>query len=394
MISYRISRVNPKSGLVEQPYRDKDGQFVLADPVGGAQRHHAKFSVRVGTTADAVAYLEKGFPIRMTDGKSAPALVSAKSLTITPVEVDGEDESSLGAGASRHTLPTKDAVMEELKKLMCVQAGHIALAGSTEAAAAFIGFESESVGYPYEIGAGEWKKVDLSRFAIEWRILAAYDYAFQCGEYWHFDAGHAQDIRAFVGGIPPYDITGSGYEFMGQDGLCRRIADTAYARWKLIDGHDLTVRELSLLANITESATRTALSREGISAPDGTLSNDQALDWLRGRRGFIPTKSADTSVKDQTFFWSEFAFRQFGLAAALTRLITEWLKTTPKDIGKKAEVSQDFMDALMAGYPLLDLDALQRVGAELGVDVPQFVGLAVQEALRAEKATVLGGRAA
>jgi hypothetical protein len=385
MASYRISRLNPKSGLVEQPYRDKDGQFVLADPAGGAQRQQAKYAVKVATTAEAVEYLQKGFPIRMTDGKSAPALVSAKSLTITPVEVEGEDESSLGAGASRNPLPAKDAVMEELKKLLCVQAGHIALTGSTEAAVAFIGFESDAGSYPYEIGMDEWKKVDLSRFKIQWRMSAAYDYAFQCGEYWHFDTSHAEDIRAFVGGIPPYDITGSGYIFMSQDGLCRRIADTAYARWNLTDGNDLTVRELSLLANITESATRTALSREGISAPEGTLSNDQALDWLRGRRGFIPTKSPDTSVKDQAFFWSEFAFRQFGLATALSRLITDWLKTTPEKIQQKAEVSKEFIAALMAGHPVLDLDALQRVGRVLEIDVPQFVGLAVQEALRARE---------
>ncbi len=384
MTSYRISRVNPKSGLVEQPYRDKDGLFILADPAGGGQRHHAKFAIKVGTTAEAVEYLEKGYPIRMTDGQATPSLVGRKSLTIEPVEIQDDDESSLGSAASRNPIPLKNAVMEELKKVLCVEAGHIALAASNEAAVAFIGFESVSF-YPYEVYE-EWKQVDLSRFKIEWRMSAAYDFAFQSGEYWHFDAEHAQDIRSFVGGIPPRDITGSSYEFMGPDGLCWRIADTAYARWNLKAGNGLTIRELSLLANITESATRTSLSREGISAPEGLLSNDQALAWLRGRRGFIPTKSVKTSVKDQAFYWSEAAFRQHGLATALSRLIAEWITTTPEIIGQKAEVSVEFMDALMAGHPLLELDALQRVGKVLKIDVPQFVGLAVQEALRASQA--------
>jgi len=88
-------------------------------------------------------------------------------------------------------------------------------------------------------------------------------------------------------------------------------------------------------------------------------------------------------VKDQAFYWSESAFRQLGLSAALTRLITDYKKTTPQDVQQKARVGEDFMTALMAGRPLLDLDALQRVGRVLEIDVPQFVGLSVQEALRA-----------
>ncbi len=384
MVSYRISRINPKSGLVEQPYRDKDGQFILADPVGGAQRHHAKFAVKVSTTADAVEYLEKGFPIRMTDGKSAPSLVSRKSLTIEPVEVDDEDESSLGSTASRNPLPAKEAVMDELKLLLCAQAGHIALAGSVEAAIAFIGFKSESTFEPYEITTvEEWQKVDLARFNITPLLFKAYDFAYQTGEYWNFTLKDAEAIKNWLGGTPQWDVAGTVYEFAEENGLCRRVADTAYARWSLGHGTDLTVRELSLLANISESATRTSLSREGISVPDGKLDNDRALAWLRGRRGFIPTKSASTAVKDQAFYWSESAFRQLGLSAALTRLITDYKKTTPQDVRQKAGVSEHFMAALMAGRPLLDLDALQRVGRVLEIDVPQFVGLSVQEALRA-----------
>ena len=127
MQSYRISRLNPKSGLVEQPYRDKEGQFILADPNGRAQRHHARYAVRVGTTAEAVTYLEKGFPIRMTDGQSAPSLVSAHSVTITPIDMEGEDESSLGSTSSRNPPLAKEAVMEELKQIICVLVGHIRL---------------------------------------------------------------------------------------------------------------------------------------------------------------------------------------------------------------------------------------------------------------------------
>ena len=382
MQSYRISRLNPKSGLVEQPYRDKEGQFILADPVGGAQRHHAKHAVRVGTTAEAVAYLEKGFPIRMTDGQSAPSLVSARSVTITPIDLDGEDESSLGSAAARNPPLAKEAVMEELKQLICVLAGHVARIGSEESAAVFMGFESQNTD-PY-IDRDDWQKVDLARFGITPTISWAYDYAYQTGEYWSFDENTEDRVRLFRLGIPGCSIFGDTWISQTENGLCWRICEMATARWKLQDDDPLTVRELSLLANITESATRTSLSREGRSAPDGKLSGADALSWLSSRRGFVPMKASSIAQKDKTLFWSDHAFRQLGLAEALKRLISDWKETTPEQVGQAAGVSGDFMEALMTGRPPVDIDALKRVGKALDVDVPQFVGLAVQEALKAE----------
>jgi len=101
-------------------------------------------------------------------------------------------------------------------------------------------------------GGEEWKQVDLSRFNISHLMSSAYDYAYQTGEYWNFWLDEAQDTQMWVGGIPQRDVTGSGYDFMGENGLCRRIADTACARWSLGEGYQLTVRELALLTNITE----------------------------------------------------------------------------------------------------------------------------------------------
>ena len=158
----------------------------------------------------------------------------------------------------------------------------------------------------------------------------------------------------------------------------------AEARFHLEEEKPLSIRQLSLLANITESATRTSLSREQRAAPDGMLSPEEARQWLRSRRGFVPTKLGAVVRKDRALFWSDQAFRQFGLAEGLKRLIWEWKETTPELVGVAAGVSKGFMAALMSGHPVLDIEALKRVGKALDVDVPQFVGLAVQEALKAE----------
>ena len=377
MTAYRISRINPKSGLVENPLRDKDGLFVLADPVGGVKRQQARFAIKVNNTAEAVAYLEKGYPIRMTDGQSPASLISMKSLTIEPIADEGDTGSS--TPAFRNPPPTKASVMDELRQLLCIQAGHISLVGSDAAATSFIGFETHAT-YPYT--GDEWKQVDLARFNITQLMSRAYDFAYQTEEYWRFDDAPAEDLKAFWEGIPGRSVFGDQWKAQTEEGLCWRVSETAYARWALKEGDPLSIRELSLLANITESATRTSLSRESLSASDGKLSSEQALTWLQGRRGYIPTRGGDAVREDETFYWSVSAFRNFPLAEALQRVITGWKQTTPDEIRKRADVSQSFMDRLMRGQPELDLDGLQRVGKALEVDVPQFVGLAVQEALR------------
>ena len=381
MQSYRISRLNPKSGLVEQPYRDKEGQFILADPIGRAQRHHAKYAVKVGTTAEAVTYLEKGFPIRMTDGQSAPSLVSARSVTFTPIDMEGEDESSLGSTSSRNPPLAKEAVMEELKQIICVLVGHIAFVAGNARAAEFIGFESES-NYTADI---DWKKINLKDFEIAESVNLAYDYAYQSGEYWKFDRWSNNFIQVFLAGIPRCNVHFETLTSLTENSLCRRICEMAEARLHL-EGEEeepLSIRQLSLLANITESATRTSLSREQRAAPDGMLSPEEAREWLRSRRGFVPTKLGVVIRKDKALFWSDQAFRQYGLAEGLRRLIWDWKETTPELVGVAAGVSKNFMAALMSGRPVLNIEALKRVGKALDVNVPQFVGLAVQEALKA-----------
>ena len=119
-------------------------------------------------------------------------------------------------------------------------------------------------------------------------------------------------------------------------------------------------------------------------APDGMLLPEEAREWLRSRRGFVPTKLGAVVRKDKALFWSDQAFRQYGLAEGLRRLIWDWKEATPELVGVAAGVSKDFMAALMSGRPLLNIEALKRVGKALDVDVPQFVGFAVQEALKAK----------
>ena len=49
-----ITRINPKTGKTERPYRDKKGNFVLGDPAFGSELHHRKNAVLTADYEEAL----------------------------------------------------------------------------------------------------------------------------------------------------------------------------------------------------------------------------------------------------------------------------------------------------------------------------------------------------
>ncbi len=81
-MAINITRTNPRTGRAERPYVNREGFFVLGDPAHGREKHHTKFAVKVRTLEEVVAYVGRGFSVRMTDGENPPSLISPASLTI------------------------------------------------------------------------------------------------------------------------------------------------------------------------------------------------------------------------------------------------------------------------------------------------------------------------
>ena len=282
-MAIRITRQNPRTGQVERPWRNRDGLFVLGDPAHGAQKHHDKFAVKVGTIEEVDALLKRGFSVRMTDGESPPSLLSPHSLTIE--QVDDVDPATLWAETAPKPPFTKNEMMAELKRAMLVQANQIAHAGNLSFAVAFMGFEPLNLTYPYCEDAAE--QVDLSRFSATTYLDQAYDYAFQVGRYWDFGDDTAQDVNEFILGANPQASDGDPSPLANLEGLCRRVADTAFGRWKMSKGYDLTVRELALLGQMKEAAVRNSLSKERIAIERGEIDHADAVAWLKERRDFV-----------------------------------------------------------------------------------------------------------
>jgi plasmid maintenance system antidote protein VapI len=372
-----ITRVNPRTGQTERPWRNRDGLFVLGDPAHGAQRHHDKFAVKVGTIEEVATLVAQGFSVRMSDGRNPASLIAADSLSVE--QIKGGDPGKLFAETTPKPPFKKKDMMDELKQIMLVQANQIAHAGGLDFATSFIGFEASDSFYPF--CREDIAKVDLTRFRAAHYLDRAYDYAFQVEKYWDWQDGLAQDIREFVLGANPQSSDGEASPLCNLSGLCRLTADTAFARWRLNEGSDLSIRELALLAQMTEAAVRNALSKERITIDNGEVDGTVAESWLHKRRDFIATRS-DEGRKKRWAVYCRDALSSGDFATAFAEIMRGFALTA-EELAAKAAVPSEIISSLITGKPATDLDALCRVANALEIDAPHFTGMAVQAALAA-----------
>lgn len=274
---------------------------------------------------------------------------------------------------------TKDEMGSELREILFIQASQIAHAAREEAAWAFLGYECE-FNPARSTQPGEIEKIDLSRFAAWGYLSAAYDYAFQVGRCWGYGESENHDIVAFAEGITPRAANGDPSPFLDPQSKCRHVVDLAIGRWSLEagDGRELTVRQLALLAGMSEAAVRNSLSAEKIRTP---VDPEVALRWLAGRKGFVPTRTEE----NRQAFWavhtcSLLAAARFG--RGLQTILSD-LQLTPEAAAEKAGVKPEIVQALIAEqHSSANIDALLKVAAALNLDAPYFVGQAIEAALR------------
>ncbi|GAB9163883.1 hypothetical protein BDS110ZK25_70500 [Bradyrhizobium diazoefficiens] len=288
---------------------------------------------------------------------------------------------------------TKEQMLDELRTIFLFEADHVLISSGAAKAAAFIGFPPGDKGeYVHEPAS----KVDLSLFAdITASFERAYEFVFNRSRLNTFGEHEVQDLQVFMEGTPRVGGISSGGEmhrFMTPEGCCRAVADAALARWKLEWAGDesakFTTRELALLANMSEGAVRMAIS-DKTEARLKTIpgSKPVAVDfaeakrWLSGRRGFVPwpERAADDrflarAIRDAETP-KEFARLVESIAGggAAARLAA--------DLGWAATDVQPWLD----GSFDFDADRAGRIAKALDLDVPLFVGKALEVTLRSSK---------
>lgn len=287
---------------------------------------------------------------------------------------------------------TKEEVMDELREVLLANACQITLStGSDELTTTYIGFDPMDFDLSPVNGPNRdaIAKVDLGRFWITQQIGLAFDYAFQTGDTaarTAFGMDDWTDITIFREGAARCGFGGETTPLTSEDSRLSHTLDMAIARKKLDHGNSLTIRELALLANMGETAVRTSLSAEGIrtEGKPAQLPADLATEWLRRRRGFVPTLAPEESWQVPRPSSADL-LRTEPFAAALQAMMAE-LGLDATRLAQVAEVDAAWLDMLITGQDdaACDLDALQRLGVSVGADVPLFVGRAVEAILRGD----------
>ena len=197
-------------------------------------------------------------------------------------------------------------------------------------------------------------------------------------------------MLTFLQGSHPTFLSNSEDVLLFDKSPLWRTLETARARQGLIWGRDLDTRQLALLAQMTEAATRVSLSKEGIRSTGQKNSNtglsviehEDALRWLKGRRAYKPTERAKPT--DATYLDGD-------------------IRTLLEDLGWKSHISDQIgfsgfnslaeiadvdaawlMEVLTDGDAEVDVLALERIGMLISSDAPRFVGFAIERMLRAK----------
>jgi hypothetical protein len=305
------------------------------------------------------------------------------------------------------TVPfTKEAMLEEFKRIVLAIAGHVAniagkprSPGAVDPALAFIGLPCDEDDWmsdePYGTEELYLARVDLNRLELTGYLEGAYDFAFQVEDSWSYDETHEQRLRWLEAAVPRTNASGTVLAFGDPDQVspCRHVLKMAAARWWLDedDQYHVPIDDLALLAGMTQAAVRNAFSAEGIkpqrpfaNQPVGLAALD-AREWLANRRGFIPTKKDDLTD----------TFRRRRLEAMLNArdlrgVLDAAAETNAIDradfvpwLMQRAEIDEAVAEGLLTGTPILDVAPLERVARALHVDPPRFVAIAIETGLRA-----------
>lgn len=279
---------------------------------------------------------------------------------------------------------TKQDVMDELRKILLVQADHLIITASADVAEAFIGFSAED-SYFYE--GSDPNLIDLSRFNVAHQFDWCFDYAFTPSVLTRHDESFVQDLLVFMQGIPRTDHGGDMLQFL-HEGYCHTVAEASHARFALEEGFDLNTSQVALMANMTEGAVRNALAQKGeggLRAIPGTknpvmIEHAEALRWLHGRRGFVPTPE---DLTDDRFLTAQISNLRSSreLGQLLGRL--QWVAfKSPEKAPEALEWSEEKLKSWLEGTQVFSAEDAAHLANTIGFDVPLFVGKAQEVTLR------------
>ena len=288
---------------------------------------------------------------------------------------------------------TREKVMADLRRMIIASADHLALVGPRNTCVdEFLGFN-----------IGEWElgkipnidsnRIDLSRYKLTDLVNRAYDFAWQVGPRKNrieMDETSYLSMITFLQGSHPTFLSDSTDALSGGGSPLWQTLEAGRARQGLVWGRNLDIKQLALLAQMTEAATRASLSKEGIrttgekSADRGLsqVSIDEALRWLKGRRGYTPTERPEPM--DSVYLNGD--IRPLLDNHGWTLVVNEITEFSGfQTLADLAEVEAEWLiEVITGGEAEVDIAGLERVGKIISQDIPRFVGFATERLLRAK----------
>lgn len=287
---------------------------------------------------------------------------------------------------------SKQDLYAEIVKILLVQARQLTVCtGNFSASEAFLGVslnddEAEETKINHD-------RLDLDRFHVVRSISACYDYAFYPSGDDAYDGDFHDEVADFLAGMPREDFSGSIDDYPSPGAPAGSlIADTywaAAARYALDqdNGETLDIRQLALLADMTEGAVRNALSQKGDAGLQAipkskpvAIALDEARRWLSGRRGFTPTPSRpseDPMMNER--------LRQLDRIEYFADFMTRHVR---RAFGSKEAAAQTLgwelgeIEAWCDGSFVFDGSHAASLAKAIDADVPTLVGKAHELSLR------------
>ena len=284
---------------------------------------------------------------------------------------------------------SKNQLLDELKLILLYQADAIAIAKGDQIAEQFIGQPKGKSHWFHQLSISS---VDLSSFAIADDVSTGYEYGFNAigsmdeidYDRIHFYQAsvltlrHALDLKRF-----------EEQQFMTPEGLFNQTADVITARIKLelLQRDTYTVRDLALLSNMSEGAVRNAISQKGpggLAAIPGakpvSVSMEEALRWLRSKRGFVASDDGRELVRDSVSQSLQTASSPNEFSKALGMAID--YAGGDEKLGKALGWSTGILSSWRQGTMDFDITRARQLGRALNLDEAAFAGKTLEISIR------------
>ncbi len=284
----------------------------------------------------------------------------------------------------------EDQLRRELAAVVVVMSHHIAIwSNDLQLAARFGGWDEDA--------EPKIEDVDLDGFWAAKQVLGAYHYAFHPTSDDVHDTQALYELQEILSGLPREDFHGDARDFPSYRGPSA-IEDTVHAAHAraAIDGIDngltasLSVRQLALLADMTEGAVRNAMTQSGEARLAAILGEkpvrfeiEEARRWLEGRRGYraTPKGMADDPLMDARL-------RSFERMEQLTDFIERHARRNhegTEGLARALGWDARAMSPWLEGCFQFDAKEATDLARTLGADEATFAGKALELSLRRDR---------